>query len=416
MRHNWKLVFGIFCALVLIAVGLLRVLEKLPVTSKESPSAEAQRNRFLAAQRLLTALEVPWQEIRGLPTELPTGPGASVVWPSGRGNLPRHTLDAVERFVESGGHLIVEAGWWESDLLLERFGIALHELDLDYYEDDYQEDDGDTQEQAVPTDEVASADCRCDATPDYSSFIRSGALLGQPELWLELHGGNWLTSELPPLASMGPPEAPRLLHLGRGAGRITVVTGLHPFTNDGLGAADNAEALMRLIDLPQQASSVLFVRPQPGGLGDWLRTYAWRVIAAGALLLLLALWSTMPRFGPIAADPQPKRRRLLDHLLASGRLLWRHQQQAVLATAAAQTALDRVRAEYPHTRWLPAAELGVFLQRRFAFDSGVIALLLAPEQVRHPASMTTLVRACTHIHNELAPRRAARANSPLYDL
>ncbi len=486
MKQNWKLLFGIFCVLALVGVALLRLLERVPVEHEEPPSEEARRNDFLAAQRTLDRLGVRWERLEGVVTDLPVGTGVAVILPNSGNRLSEFSLDAIEAFVNSGGHLITDAAWWGEDTLLARFSVSpeysYDEDDEDWDEDEEADDDeadaeaadaddetdveeasdaeavaaeGDLQASEVSSkgaatddkpskrdesviaapvdvskpgddaDATADADalptlspgcgCNSDGEADHEHYLRSGDLLGQPELRLVVHDDDWLSSTGKVLGKIGAAETPQLLHLQHGAGRITVIVQLQPFENDHLGDADNAEALLRLLNLPQPVQRVLFVHARVGGLADWLLSYGWRVIAVGSVLLVLLLWAAMPRFGPLLPDPLPQRRRLLDHLLASGRLLWSNGQGGVLASAAASSALERVRSEYPHTRWLAAEEIAQFLQRRFALDAAVVALLLTPQQVRHPASLTALARACQRIHTELAPRRNARSVNPLYD-
>ncbi len=441
MKRNQKLMLAGLTMLGLIGVGLLRTLEQVPETHTEPPSPEAQRNGFLAAQRTIEKLGVPWQEIRGLPAELSDGAGVVLVWPAPRGSMPASRLSAVERFLQSGGHLIVESEPW-SDPLLMRFGIDQVEPDASWSDacgeleggavetgvsapDALEGDagpfatpepiaDDQTALEPAPETDAEQLDCSDDWADSGSDVYATGSQLGKPQLHIHLHGVKWLVSDAPMLAKLGPPNRPRLVQRAVGDGRLTAVISLDPLRNDELGNYDHAEVLHRLI-LQQPAQRVLFVRAQPGGLGSWLREYAWRVLAAAAVLLVLALWSTMPRFGPVAADPLPLRRRLLDHLLASGRLLWSRGEHRVLATAAVESALRRLRSEYPHTRWMPPAELAMFLQRRFQLDAAVVSMLLVPGQVHTPAALITLVRACQRIHSELAPRRAERASNPLYD-
>jgi len=452
--RRWPWVFGVFSVLFLAAALLLRVLERIPVEEYKPPTAEAQRNDYLAAQRTLDALGIAWREIRGLPTELPaSAAGVTLIWPYAHRSMPRHTGDAIEQFVRRGGHLVIEAPWWDSNDLLQRFGLEIQSDTYDDEDDDWEAEEGDwdtpSEEDAAvnpmaepaplaatqsstknavqkkPVNETSSEtadeeDCRCPvpAWQPLSEYSFGSGVFDRPQLSAKLNDDDWISSELPILGVIsltGTEDRPGIVHVAFEAGRVTAAVTFGPFQNDRIGEADHAEILLRVVNLPQPGSLVLFVRPQPGGLGDWLVEYAWRVLLVGFVLLVIALWSTMPRFGPVAVDPPPRRRRLLDHLAASGRLLWSGGEQGVLANAAASAALAVIHREYPHTRWLAAADMQAFLQRRFGFEASVAGLLLEASKVRHPASMTALARACAHIHSELAPHRASRATSPLYD-
>jgi hypothetical protein len=71
------------------------------------------------------------------------------------------------------------------------------------------------------------------------------------------------------------------------------------------------------------------------------------VLVATFLLLGCWLWRIVPRFGPVPADPPPARRRLLDHLRASGRYLWTEGLRGQLAAAAREAALRRLARAQP---------------------------------------------------------------------
>ena len=68
---------------------------------------------------------------------------------------------------------------------------------------------------------------------------------------------------------------------------------------------------------------------------------------AAAALLALWIWSIVPRFGPVAPDAPPGRRRLLDHLRATGRYYWAKGMRSRLVVAARDAALRRVARAQP---------------------------------------------------------------------
>ena len=64
----------------------------------------------------------------------------------------------------------------------------------------------------------------------------------------------------------------------------------------------------------------------------------------------------MPRFGPVAPDAPPGRRRLLDHLRASGRYYWTQGLRSRLVVAARDAALRRIARAQPDFAAAPQAE------------------------------------------------------------
>jgi hypothetical protein len=77
-------------------------------------------------------------------------------------------------------------------------------------------------------------------------------------------------------------------------------------------------------------------------LWSFLTENALAALAASAALLVMWLWRIAPRFGPVAPDAPPVRRRLLDHLRASGRYYWALDLRERLLVAARDAALRRV--------------------------------------------------------------------------
>lgn len=415
-RVRLGLLLGLLGAL--LAVHLLQNLEVVIETEREPPSAEAQRNPFLAVERTLARLDVPVSYVRGRVADLPHGAGVMLIWPAPRGAIGRRTPEAVERFVQEGGHLLL-ASQRGADPLLNHFEI--YRLSApDSWEDEACDGEWDPETIEFDPDDVDAADeddCDEVAPPAQASglaTLRSRGL-GEPPLQMSIRHDFGLKGPGMPQVWVGAEEAPGLVQIEVGAGRVTAMTSLGAFHNTQLGSFDHAEALYRLLQQPQPVQRVLIVRTLPGGLWEWLREHAWRVMSLGAVVLILALWAMMPRFGPVAPDPLPQRRRLHDHLLASGRLLWSGGERGALAAAAADAALARVRAEYPHTRWLDEHQLGAFLQSRLGLDPGLIDLLLRPRRIQHPAAFIAALRACQRIHAELSPRRTTRPGNPLYD-
>jgi hypothetical protein len=91
----------------------------------------------------------------------------------------------------------------------------------------------------------------------------------------------------------------------------------------------------------------VFFHPERLSLTGFLLEHAPLALVAAGLLLALWLWHIGPRFGPIVPDAPPARRRLLDHLRASGRYFWSQGLRARLVLAARDAALRRIARSQP---------------------------------------------------------------------
>ena len=141
----------------------------------------------------------------------------------------------------------------------------------------------------------------------------------------------------------------------RGKGVITVASSLNFARNSGIGREGSAELLWQLLQLTPAPQLQVYFRPQRLSLAGFLLQHALAAVIAAALLLALWLWRIAPRFGPVAPDAPPSRRRLLDHLRASGRYYWSQGLRARLVLAARDAALRRIARAQPD---FPAAAAG----------------------------------------------------------
>jgi hypothetical protein len=137
-------------------------------------------------------------------------------------------------------------------------------------------------------------------------------------------------------------EAVYLAAFTRGRGVVTIATSLGFARNAQIGERDNAEALWRLMQLTPATHLAVYWQPARLSLWGFLAENAIAVLATGAALLIAWLWHIAPRFGPVTPDSPPARRRLLDHLRASGRYYWALDMRERLLSAARDAVLRRV--------------------------------------------------------------------------
>ena len=408
---------GRLLVLALIAIALLVAtwflgsydLEKEHVW--RGPKASVWRERFLAAERTLAKLDVTSQRIGALETLEGFGPETVAVVPDGRGRLSARARGAALDFVARGGHLIVEAEDPNTDdALLDALEIKRHEIDskLRYF--------GFWSDWTKPLTEPNP--------PGATSMVEVKLADDAPPLLVRLGGRAALDAENPRF-TVGAADELRLVQVDRGKGRVTAVSDLGFATNAQLGRDDNAEFFTGLVKQTPTGSAsagappssiatrVAFYRGEREALGAWLVAHAPLVLISLALLVGVWLWREMPRLGPLLPDPEPRRRRLLDHLRASGRLLWAAGRKGTLARAAATGAMAEVARHYPHVRLMSEAERAAFVVTRFSIAPSVAPDLVAGTLTsRSGPALIQLVRACAQIHAQLAPG-AAVSHLPL---
>jgi hypothetical protein len=308
----WVLPAGIAALAALALVWFFSAYERVPAKEWVGPSGEARRNPFLAAERLAQRMGLASRQLRALP-ELDRLPaGAVLLLPNQRQAIDPRRIRELVSWAEAGGHLIAEAELpGVPDALYERLSVQR----------------------------------------------RPGARLPKP-LAVEMPGAGRLQVSLHDAAALQLPAEPllaraairesvKLAAFQRGKGVVTVTTSLQFARNSLIGEHDNAEFLWELLGLTPAAELHVYLRPERLSLWGFLKEHAAPVLAAGAVLAALWLWHVGPRFGPVAPDAPPGRRRLLDHLRASGRYYWARGLRPRLVGAARDAALRRVARAHP---------------------------------------------------------------------
>ena len=171
----------------------------------------------------------------------------------------------------------------------------------------------------------------------------------------------------------------RIVHLGRGKGRVTVVsnfdflgyTGTYGIRQERnqrthLGKYDHAELLMTLLRLnpnfAKQAVRLVWGQDDVSLLQTLFKE-AWMALAALAALIALWLARVIPRFGPLRPEAPPAEQRLAAHLEASGRFFWKYLQPHQVYARMRETFEKRMAERRPGLAALRPAERYVELGR-----------------------------------------------------
>jgi hypothetical protein len=353
------------------AVWFFDNFEQVPVRDWTGYQGEARRNAFLAAERLLVRMGMRVRHLKTPPElrELPVN--GTLILPERRNALAPAERERLLAWVEGGGHLIVEdENHRVPDPILDALGVKREPV----------------------------------KNPDKSRVI---------EVRLP-HAGEALKVEMHSLQSLVAPQAifriqgksaVHLVHFKHGRGQVTVLNDIAFMRNGPIGRNDHAEFLWQLVRFqPDTPAVFVFDNPQKLSLFAWLRDNVWAPMAAGAVLLALWLWHIAPRFGPMTSDPEPARRRLLDHLRASGRFQWSAGGAATLAEAAREAALRRVARTQADFAGLTVPERRERLAASFDLAPDEAGRLLRPAQNLQPGEFVAAMRVFQRIHERLSRR------------
>jgi hypothetical protein len=342
------------------------------------PSGEARLRPFLAAQRFAERMGLKVSEVRSLP-ELDALPARGVLLvPNRRQELHAARLADLLRWVENGGHLIVEAEFLGvPDPLLDQLGVK----------------------------RSASEPLKSPLTLDVPGSRQQ----------LRVYFGDGMRLE----AAQGEAHlriGASLVSFARGRGMVTAASSLRFARNPGvedhfaklrqapatsIGALDHAELFARLLALTPGSELVVYFRPARLSLWGFLKEHAAPALVAGGLLLALWLWSIVPRFGPVAPDTPPGRRRLLDHLRASGRYYWVKGLRSQLVVAARDAALRRMARAQPEFASAPAAERAARLSALAGISKEEAARFLGAGGQMRGAEFIKIAQHAQRVHSAL---------------
>jgi hypothetical protein len=345
--------------------------ERVTERQRVGYSGEARTNAYLAAERFLARMGVAARHVKTIPElkELPVN--GTLLLPDRRDALTPDARAAALRWVESGGHLIVEDEDARlPDPILDGLGVK----------------------------RVAVAKPPRGKLPPLEATLPHAS---RP-MRIEMHSNQTLDAPQARVRVAGQ-HATHLLHFEHGRGRVTVLNDLEFLRNRSIGRLDHAEFLWQIVRFqPDTPALFVFDNPQKLSLLAWLRDNAWAVLAAAGLLLVLWLWRVGARFGPVLPDPEPARRRLLDHLRASGRFQWSRGGGGALVEAAREAALRRVGRAYPDFAALTRAEQQSRLVELFGVRPEDAQKVLAAAHPRSPGELMTAIGVYQRIQERLS--------------
>jgi hypothetical protein len=178
-----------------------------------------------------------------------------------------------------------------------------------------------------------------------------------------------------------------------GSGHIVAIANNY-FDNNHLASYDHAELLLSVAELNRNAKHVLIV--QHLDMPKWYQAL-WSNFQAGIISLacglLLLIWASVRRFGPILPEPNRERRSLIEHIDASGRWLWKVPGGRDTLLAAVRSSINKILLrKAPALLRLPPSEQASQLARICNLPGAEVARALHQPAANHPIDFTRQIQ------------------------
>lgn len=374
-----RLIWGLIAVAALVLLGwALTQVERYRYISHDPLSPSVQRNPFYAAERLLRRHDHRTRTLHGADSLFPLpAEDTLLVLDRTRGSVSADLSWDLLDWVARGGHLVLAAPpapdpdqTVRTHPLLEALNISVERSDVAVthtltdipFEDLWLGLEGLMQRHCLDSSDKAMSDT-CERIMCGRRRTLYDTRLETPEgvVRLALDSRASLVA-LPfspdsdtdpgpeqdqvwyqnaPVLAIGDNEAgQQLLQVQWGAGQVTVMTELAPWYNDQLHYLDHA---WLLVEFAREHPRVWFVQGVTlARLHVWAWQHAAPLILALLLLLILFIWRHLPRRGPALDDVSERPGDFIDHLLASGRLLWREQRRTALLSGLREQVTARL--------------------------------------------------------------------------
>ena len=359
----------IFSALLAAGIGLfllwfLHNFDKVPIERHGGAAREARANPLLGAENLLEELGKQVRSVNRL-TDVPPEHG-TLFLPTPRRKLSDELMANIDAWAYRGGHLLIVVPA-EEELAKDRIVEGWVFAGRDYVDE------------VIARVEVDGWEEPLKVGFSYTFELFDDLDMDNDPVESE-HGSHSVT-------------------LPYGTGSVTLLSEYTFATNHHIGDNDNAAFLWYLLSLNQSDQIWLVHGVDVPSLWDHLLEDAWMVLVSLATLIGAIIWVSCRRFGPFIPNESIKRRRLLEHIEASGRFLWRYRQSEELLHAVQASLLRSL--EFRHPGWVASEDLHRKLGEASGFAREDVKLALTQREVREEHSFTQMVKTLELIRNRL---------------
>ena len=292
---------------------------------------DALTNPFYAAQRLAELLGANTKlrhEIMRAPP-----PHAALVLGDWNWDLIPQRRERLERWVQDGGRLVVLRNMLSQTQFVAWTGI--------------------TQSRLKDPKKTCTLGSQC--PPPNHSFVQEPGKSGKRWNICDELDWTFLATSRPVSWRLNDTDGhTQTLRLKMGQGSVTIVNA-DPFTRDSLVCADDPKLFVAATQLHSGDDVEFLIEDTGSSLLQLIWTYGAPVVMLGAVLLVLWLWRSWVRFGPLMAVPDPARRSLAEQIRGTGRFTLRFGAGSALHAAAVRALNEAAARRVPHFERLAGA-------------------------------------------------------------
>lgn len=347
MRIKWESWVVGLLAIVIFGVGCLWFVQNYELKEIDSYTGyrgEAGSNDLFAARLFLKRMGIPTLRQDGL-LSLPDT-DTVIVLDTDRYTMTQQKTQTLLDWVAAGGHLVTRARVDYTDAAEETNDEEQHKPETE---------NRDHLQQALQI-EIGTSQVF-----DEEDLPFSLQLATQPKsLKVDVSFFNELLTNNPNAQIYQANAKNFLLQIKHGQGLISLAATLEFAENHQIDKVDHAEFFWWLLHShkPDFKQVWLINQDTLPGLRTLLMQYASPVLWMVALLLLASFWALIPRFGAFIPEPIPERRRILEHIKASGQFMWKRQNEGKkqLLESTRQAIRQTARTQIPGWQWLAAPQ------------------------------------------------------------
>lgn len=413
MNRRARFILLISLALIAGNISLFFILFEKKITIYNiGYSTEARQNSLLAAQRFLKRMGIPVESVEILPPMLPSSdaiflpaPSDVIVLITKRLAIDHHARNNLLAWVNNGGHVILSAipkstppsappsperTKTASDLFLEALNIATIEQNID------DDDDIKTANVIFPTKTINVTFPGKDGVIRVQHSTSRFRLQSNNEHFRSLagdqHGDFVVSGKL-------------------GNGRVTIITNHYVLDNHFIGKSDHAQFLLEMVMLAGRPNRVWLVggitkiaeiaEDDMPNLHTWLWQHTRELMLSIAILIAMTLLTVSRRFGPILNIQPPTRRRLLEHIQASGQFLWQHHCHEQLLTGMQNNLKHEIRIRHPGIQETKTSSTAAKLSTFVDMTTGEIKKVLGEIRINNEEELITTVRLYERLRKQL---------------